>query len=387
MHEKHYTQTDFQMIKITTVLFTLVILICSLSNNLSACQYNVRETGFADFELKQYHFYGYVNHETPPDIVISFEQACSSVFKNSNIVPEIINIEAQQDHSALRYISQYNIHSFPSAVLVSPDSMVFVIPFPISKQLSGNTIKSVLEKIVHSQLRNTIIDQVIKTYGVILVIEGATQPENERNRKSVKQAISIIQAQMKFMPKSIEHPPELIVLKREAFQKEEILLWSLGLDSQNIHDTYVAIIYGKARWIGPLLKGEEINKTNLTNILSIIGMDCECGLDMRVMQGTRLPVKWDGITHSSLVKHLRFDPENPLIKLEMNRILRKGLANSPGTPVYYQSPGAETDNQDDPLYVVDDQSYVKKSLYYLGFLSLLVIISGLLFIYKKRRSR
>jgi len=385
MHEKHYIQTDFQMIKITTVFITLIILICSLSNILLACQYNVREAGFADFGVKQYHFYGYVNRETPADIVINFEQACSSIFKNCNIVPEIINVEAQQDHSALQYISQYNIHSFPSAVLVSPDSQVFVIPFPISKQLSGNAIKSVLEGIVHSPLRNTIIDQVIKTYGVIFVIEGAAHSENERIRKSVKQAIRTIQVQMELMPKSIEHPPELIVLKREAFQKEELLLWSLGLDSQKIHDTYAAIIYGKVRWIGPLLKGEEINKTNLSNILNIIGLDCECGLDMRVMQGTKLPVKWDGKTHSRLVKHLGFDPENPLIKLEMNRILRKGLASSPGAPVYYKSPGANTNNQDDPLYVVDDQSYVKKTLYYLGSLSLLVIICGLLFILNKRR--
>ena len=373
------------MIRITTVLITLIILICSLSDILSACQYNVRETGFADFGVNQYHFYGYVNRETPDDIVENFEQACSSVFKNCNIVPEIINVEAQQDHSALRYISQYNIHSFPSAVLISPDNQVFVIPFPIPKQLSENAIKSVLERIVHSPLRNTIIDKVIKTYGVILVIEGPAHPENERIRKSVKQAIRTIQAQMKLMPKSIEHPPELIVLKREAFQKEEILLWSLGLESQKTNDTYAAIIYGKARWIGPLLKGEEINKTNLTNILNIIGLDCECGLDMRVMQGTMLPVKWNGKTQTRLIKHLGFDTENPVIKLEINRILRKGLASSPGAPVYYQSPGPNTNNQDDPLYVVDDQSYLKKPLYYLGFLSLLVIVFGLLFILNKRK--
>ncbi len=366
------------MIRITTLLIPLIILICSLSNILSACQYNVRETGFADFGMKQYHFYGFVNRETPTDIVINFEQACSSVFKNCNIVPEIITVEAEQDHSALQYISQHDIHSFPSAVLVSPDSQVFVIQFPIPKQLSGNDIKSVLEKIVHSPLRNTIIDQVIKTYGVIFVIEGAAHAENERIRKSANQAIHSIKAQMELMPKSIEYPPELIVLKRKDFKKEELLLWSLGLDSKKIHDAYAVIIYGKARWIGPLLKGEEINEINLTNILSVIGLDCECGLDMRVMQGTRLPVKWDEKTHTHLVQHLGFDPENPVIKLEINRILRKGLASSPGAPVYYQSPGANTNSQEDPLYVVDDQSYMKKPLYYLGFLSLLVIIVGLL---------
>ena len=85
MREKHYKQIDFQMIKITTMLITLFILICSLSNILLACQYNVRETGFADFEMSQYKFYGYINSETPDDIVINFEQACSSVFINCNI--------------------------------------------------------------------------------------------------------------------------------------------------------------------------------------------------------------------------------------------------------------------------------------------------------------
>jgi len=329
------------MIKTTKVLITLIILIYLLPDISPACQYNVRETGFADFGVKQYHFYGYVNSETPADIVLNFEQACSSVFKNCNIVPEMINVDTQQEHSALPYISQYNIHSFPSAVLVSPNSQVFVIPFPISRQLSGNAIKSILEKIVNSPLRNTIIDQVIKTYGVVLVIEGAANSENERVRESVKQAIRNIQAQMKFMPKSIEHAPELIELKQEAFKKEELLLWSLGLDNQKIHDPYAAIIYGKARWIGPLLKGEEINKKNLTNILNIIGLDCECGLDMSIMQGTRLPLKWDEKTQTRLVKHLGFDPENPLIKLEMNRILRKGLASSPGSPLYYKKPEAK----------------------------------------------
>jgi len=381
---KHNTLSYIQMIRVTTLLITFIISVCSLSNISLACKYNVRETGFVDFGVQQYHFYGYVNLETPADIVLQLEQACSSIFENCNIVPEIIIVDTQPDHSALRYISQNNINSFPSAVLVSPDSQVSVIPLPISNQSSEIDINIALESIVHSRIRNTIIDQAIKNYGVILLIEGAANSENERILKSAKQAIGNIQAQMKLMPKSIEHPPEFIVLKREAFQEEEILLWSLGLESQNIHDTYAAVIYGKARWIGPLLKGNEINEKNLTNILEIIGLDCECGLDMRVMQGTRLPVNWDKKTHSRLAKHLGFDPENPVIKLEMNRILGKGLASSPGTPVYYRSQGSNSNNQDDPLYVVDDKCYLKKPLFYLGVLSLIVITGGLLLFLIKR---
>jgi len=381
MYEKYYIRQN----RIVVILF--VLLTCFFSNELSACQYNVRETGFADFGINQYSFYGFVNSKIPDDIFLNFEKACSSSFKNSNIVHEIINIDLQKNHLALKYISSKNIHTFPSAILVSPDSQEYVIPFPNSKQWSINDFESVLDRIVNSSVKQKIIDHVIKSYGVVLVVEGSTNAENERVRKSGEQAIRTIQAQMKFMPKSIEHPPELVILNRANFQPEQLLLWSLGLDSKEINDTYAAIIYGKARWIGPLLRGEDINKINLTNILKIIGMDCECGLDMQVLQGTKLPVRWDEKTSTRLVKHLGFDPENPVIKLEMNRILRKGLAHSPGVPLSYQSPRTNTNNQDDPLYVVDDQSYLRKPLYIMGFLSLLIIMSGLLIILQKRRKK
>ncbi len=386
MHLNQPAQSDYHMIKTKLVFIALIILTHSWFNVLIACKYNVRETGFADFGRQQYHFFGFVNHKTPNNIIINFEQACSSVFMDCNIVSEIIDINKQRDHYAIQYISQYNIHSFPSGVLVSSDSQVFVINFPTSKPISKKTFESVLGRIAYSPLRNALIEKTIKTYGVILIIEGTNQTENERVRESANQAISAIQSQMKFMPKMIKHPPEVLILQRKHFQDEKILLWSLGLDEINIHDTYAAIIYGKTRWIGPLLKGEDINKINLANILSIIGLDCECGLDMRVMQGIMLPVKWDEKTHARLVKHLSFDPENPVIKLDMNRILRKGLAGSPGTPVYPQSQGTNTNNQYDPLYVIDDQSYIIKPLYYLGVLSLLVIIIGLLFVIKRRKN-
>lgn len=386
MPKKHLIPLDYNMIRKTILLGLLAILIHSWSNNLVACKYNVRETGFADFGMQQFHFYGFINSETPKDIVNNFNQVCSSVFKDCNIVSEIIDVENQRDHIAQQYISQYNINSYPSAVLVSPDSQVFVIQFPVSKPISIKTMESVLGRIAYSPLRNAIIEKTIKTYGVILVIEGINQTENERVLESANQAINNIQEQMKFMPKAIEHPPEVLILTRENFQNEELLLWSLGLDVRNINNTYAAIIYGKARWIGPLLMGEDVNKSSLTNILSIIGMDCECGLDMHVMQGIKLPVKWDEKTHTRLVKHLDFDPENPVIKLDMNRILRKGHAGSPGTPVHQQSKRASANNLDDPLYVVDDQSYIIKPLYYLGLLSLLVIIIGLLILNKRRKN-
>jgi len=112
-----------------------------------------------------------------------------------------------------------------------------------------------------------------------------------------------------------------------------VLLWSLGLDPTRITEPRAAVLFGKARWIGPLMKGAEISEPNLTGIFSLVGADCECDLDPTWIQGTRLPVRWEPKLHALVTKSLGFDPENPLIKIEVSRILGrrgsgKGLAQA-----------------------------------------------------------
>jgi len=126
------------------------------------------------------------------------------------------------------------------------------------------------------------------------------------------------------MVKSIEYPPVLITLKPESFSDEKILLWSLGLDDP-VAEPHAAVFYGKARWIGPLMKAGEIEETNLVKILSIIGLDCECGLDVSWVAGTMLPLLWDQDRQARVAGLLEFDPENPLVRLEVNRILKGHL--------------------------------------------------------------
>ena len=42
-------------------------------------------------------------------------------------------------------------------------------------------------------------------------------------------------------------------------------------------------------------------------------------------QGTRLPVRWDEQLHAQVAKSLGFDPDNPLVKIEVSRIIgRRG---------------------------------------------------------------
>ncbi|HYV29195.1 MAG TPA: hypothetical protein VFA77_16800, partial [Candidatus Eisenbacteria bacterium] len=211
--------------------------------------------------------------------------------------------------------------AFPAGVLVSPDGQSLPLAFGKSQQTFRESLVAALDEIVSSPKRDEIVQRVTRDYAAILLIEGPNADENGRARKAIAEAIKQIGGQLSALPKVIAHAPSLLVLDPASFARERVLLWSLGLSPEKITQTRAAVIYGKARWIGPLMKDEEINEGNLSRLLSIIGADCECGLDISWTQGTRLPVRWDEKLHAQLAKALSFDPENPLVKIEVGRIV------------------------------------------------------------------
>ena len=93
-----------------------------------------------------------------------------------------------------------------------------------------------------------------------------------------------------------------MISQRDEFSQEQVLLWNLGLDAETIDAPAAAVFYGRARRMGPLLEGEDVSERNLTGLLSIIGADCECGLDRSWMQGDMLLAKWDEAIQTKVAK-------------------------------------------------------------------------------------
>lgn len=380
-----------------------VLLLSFITPPASACRYNVRDTGFVDLGVESYYLYGYVNRDTTMDIISTFKQISYAVLIDTNINFEIINIDRQENHPAIKYLGLHQIQSFPSAVLLSPDGQSLFIPVTKSDQPFKKTLWSALEDIASSPKRDQIVQQVSEAYAVILLIEADKPEENKKARQAVADAIDIISRQMKLMPKAIAQPPALVVAEQQSFSSEKVLLWSLGLDANRIEEPCAAVIYARARWIGPLMKGKQITETILANILYVIGADCECGVDRRWMQGTALPVRWDEKIQARVAKNLGFDPENPMVKMEINRILRMGASSYPGVPLEYQELVVEFDSdsnsesnepaidiQDAPLpelvegapaseppVSVESEPTLRKPLYLIAGLAILIIAVGL----------
>jgi hypothetical protein len=306
--------------------------------------------------IRPYHFYGYVSEDSPADIITTIEQVSVLALKDSNIKFELIKLGQQKNHPAMKYIDLWQISSFPASVLVSPDGLSLPMPIMEANRPFKEMLSSALEDIISSAKREEIVKQVSKTYGVVLLMEGKDAEQNKRAKQVISAAVKRVTAQMDKMPKPISHPPEIVVVDWKRLAEEKILLWSLGLEAEEIRTPHAVVLYGRGRWLGPMLEGEGITENNLAGVLFVIGADCECGLDQRWLQGTMLPLKWDRNLQVQTAEALGFDPESPMIKTEISRIVRKGYHYYRRPPSANQRAFAQSRSPDQVQEIIPKQA-------------------------------
>jgi len=73
--------------------------------------------------------------------------------------------------------------------------------------------------------------------------------------------------------------------------------------------------------MGSALQDDMITRDVIKNLLTVVGADCECGLDHSWILGRMIPMRWETRVQSDITKNLGFDVENPQVKSEMSQIL------------------------------------------------------------------
>lgn len=317
-------------------VIVIYFLVCFPFSIALGCIYNVRDVGFTDIGSTPYRLYCYIREDMPGDLTATLRQISYAALMDSNVEVEMINVDQQKaspDHivpsPAMKYLEFWDLQSFPAAILVSPEGRSLVLPIPVPGKLftghSSSLLKeklwSALESVVISPKRKEFLASIARAYCVVLLIQGKDAAENKKAQATVNNAIEEISRMMNQMTKSIATPPRLIVIPPELFSQERILLWSLGVNANEVDVPYVAVLYGRGRHIEPLFKGEGITKNGVFNILSVIGESCECGIDKEWVMGTMLPLRWGEKVQSEVAKALGFDVESPMVKTEMSQIL------------------------------------------------------------------
>ncbi len=302
--------------------FIFSILILFQAQTVLACRFNVRETGFVDLGDERYFLVSYVDDQTPDDIINSFGEISKQILRDSNIEFTLVNVSKNKDHPALQYLRKSEKNKFPQLILISQEGQSLNLEIETTKQVFEKSLKEKLTSLLSSPFREKLQDQLIDNYGVVLVIEGSDNKANEKARFEAQTAVKKVTKKMDLMPKAIKGSPQLMVVNYKDHKEEALLFWILGLAPRQMNKTHAVIFYGRSRWLGPLFRGEEITTANLSEILFVVGADCECGLDKNWLRGTTLPMIWDKKAQAKISENLGFDPENPMIKIEVSRIMR-----------------------------------------------------------------
>jgi len=294
------------------------------------CRYNVREVGFIDVGVEAYHLFVYLPEGTSPDETSRLKDTVDIALADSNIRFEPVVVGADANQPAMEFVAIHGITSFPAAVLVSPDGQSIPLSLASGGGSLGQVVSDAVDHVLGSPTCQRILEKAAECYGVVLLIEGPQQDRNMKAREIISAAIGRIREQLDLLPKPIGRPPEIVTLDQQSLDRERVLLWSLGLRLEDINEPCAAVLYGRGRWIGPLFKGGRLTPDPLTEILLVIGSDCECGLDHRFLQGTMLPARWDDDLQQRVVKSIGFDPEDPMVKMEMVSIVRRGMGGFDG---------------------------------------------------------
>jgi len=327
-------------------------ILAALPEPARGCRYNVREIGFIDVGIEPYRLLIYVPQAVGAGEIDDLKNALDAASADTNTRCEPVPAGVDANHPASRFLSAHGIDSYPAAVMVSPDGPSRRLPLQADVPSLTEAVCLSLEAALDSPIRRQILEKAADSYAVVLLIEGPQQDRNAAAREAVAAAISYVNDQMEFLPKAIAKGPEMVVLDRPSLAGEEMLLWTLGLEPEDVNEPCAAVFYGRGRWIGPLFKGELLTDVNLLRVLSIIGADCECGFDHRWLQGTMLPARWDQNLQQRVAASLGFDPESPMVRMEMVSIIRRGMGGLgyPGAPFGYQEieVGGEQANPSQP---------------------------------------
>ena len=285
------------------------------------CEYNIRDAGFVNLDDLPYRLYFFIDDQTPAKSIEWFKEESRRVISGSNILPVIVHVSRDIDHKAMEYYRFWEIQETPAFILVSPDQRTLHLKIPDETAFNRDSIEEVLQNAVSSSVREEVLANIVKAYAVLILIEGPNQEDNRSAFEKLKQASRNMKPVMSQLPKRIETPPHVIVIPQDRASRERTFLWSLGVNPGDRDWARIVVLFGRGRIFYSPFDSALVSASEITDMLTIIGLSCDCGLDKKDLIGQSIPLRWDESLQAEVVKYLGFDAENLLLKREIAGIL------------------------------------------------------------------
>lgn len=310
-----------------TPVFFLGFLLALCMADATACRYTVRDIGYSRAYASPYQLLLPMPEEFPEALRSEAEKLCRTALGDANLSARLAGRRELDSLLAA--------HSEPrakenEALLISPRGRILRYKISLTLDNWKSALWDILDWACLSPVRKQINQKLTQSYCVVLLLPGRDSQENALYQARAEQSIQEIKKIMPSLPKPVSQAPALLILDQEQMRQEDLLLWSLECDTQTTHPR-AAVIYGRARRLGPVLEQETFTEQNLLSLLALVGADCECGLDRSGILGLMLPSRWGGGLQQAVADELGFDVENPAVLMEMEQILSLNAPAPAGT--------------------------------------------------------
>lgn len=288
--------------------------------SLIACKYTVREIGFSTLSQDVYSLV-----LVDPNALESDYRALRKQLNDINIQLLILHPDDDVAHPYVNKILRDSI-PLPAKLIFAPDGRSLV--------LNEFRLTEIVNILTESPLQKNLLNELVDVFAIVLFIEGSDVSKNKSIEQKLISNCEQISNLMPHMPKIVKKKPLVFRVSTEDFKKEKIILWVLGIE-KTAKDPSACVLYGRGRIMGDVLTSKFIEEDNVFKLLSMIGADCECGLNRKWMLGNQIPLLWTQKTRQDLTNELGFDVDNPMVLAEMSRILAKEVnEESSGTIGY-----------------------------------------------------
>lgn len=312
---------------ITRGFFLLILSFLFLAfASFTICRYTVREIAYSSIGSEPYKLNLIIDNSVSEGFISAFQSISYAAFLESNIEAEIVNISKNENFYKENNLSEDSL-SIPAVLFQNPDGRFINPGFILDDENFNENVWNICEEVTNSLTRNLLLEELSSAFGVILFFEGSDKDINIIAKEEIKNAHKDFLEISGMLAKPMDRPPVLLNVPFQERVSEKILLWSLGLNKISGNEPAVAVLYGRGRIMGPVLTEEKIKSNSIYNLLSIIGADCECGLDQSWMLGKMIPLVWDKNTRDIVTTKLGFDVDNPLIMSEISQILSISFRN------------------------------------------------------------
>lgn len=306
-----------------------------------ACEYNVRDIGFVELEPQPYRLFLLTAAGAAADRGGILSKSTADLLRDANVAFAAVRLDGSEPSGVRQLAEARHVTNFPAFLLVAPDQRATTVPLDPSAANPAHAARAAVAEVVSSPLREAILKRIVESYALVLRVEGRDAALNQQARTATDAAVRQLTDGLAWLPKPIQQPPAVLVLPAGQTAREHILLWSLGLEAGQPEEPAVAVLYGRGRRIGPVLRGRDIRSAALYHRLAVVGQDCECSLDRAWLRGPVMPARWDAGLQRRVVAELGFDPENPMSKANVHAILARGP--NPNLPPIGLSGGTDAD--------------------------------------------